>query len=422
MIDWSQILQNIVYFISLYYVVFWLLVLLDYQEEKKKKGLTSFPELSIAIPAYNEEDNITPTIKSVVALDYPKEKISLFVIDDGSTDRTYARACAFMNEVNARCDYKKAVVLTQKNSGKYVAMNNALKQVKTDFFVTLDADSFPKKDCLKKLLLAFDDPKIAGASSILKVYKPKTMLQKIQCFEYAVNHFYKKLISLLDAIHVLPGPMSMYRTAALKKIGGFREAHKTEDMEVVLRLQKRQYKVVQCNDSFVYTKVPGKIKELYQQRHRWNYGSFKNVMDYSGMMFKNKYGDFGFFQLPMILVSAFLGLTLLGLILYEFLKYLTPELKILELYGFNIFSYLSSVQFNMIWLDADLKSIVTVLGFVILGLAVTLMSLRFYRERKSVKRAFPFVVYFFFYYLFLAVVWLGVFKDVLLRRGTRWDK
>ena len=422
MIDWSQILQNIVYFISLFYVVFWMLVLLELKESKEKKMPEVLPEISIAIPAYNEEVNIVATIKSVIALEYPKEKISLFVVDDGSKDRTYELAHKFMKIVNSKYNYKKAVVLTQKNSGKFAAMNNVLSQVDSEFFITLDADSFPKKDCLNKLLSYFDSPKIAGVSSILKVYKPKTLLQRMQCFEYAVNHFYKKLISTLNAIHVLPGPMAMYRTKILKKVGGFREAHKTEDMEVVLRIQKNQYKVVQCNESFVFTKTPRKIKELYKQRHRWNYGSFRNVLDYSGLMFRNKYGDFGFFQLPMIFVSAFLGITILGLIIYELFKRLIPGLKMLSMYDFNILSYLSEIHFNLIWLDLDLRAIITVLGFLTLGLVIIWMSFRFYNIKYSSKNAVPFVFYFFFYYLFLAVVWAGVFKDVILRRGTRWDK
>jgi len=420
MIGWIEIVQDIVYFFSLYYVVFWVLVLLD--DEPVQKKLKGQPEVSILIPAYNEEGNVIPTLKSVEALDYPKNKIAVYIMDDGSTDNTYKEALAYSKLMLKNHDYKRVVVITQKNKGKYAAMNAALKMVDTEFFASLDADSMPKKDALKKIMECFGDEKVAGVSPVMKVYKPSNTLQTIQYFEYLVNHFYKSVIKKLDSIHVLPGPLSVYRTAVVKKLGGFREAHKTEDMELAMRIQKAQYKITQCNDAFVYTKAPYSLKSLYRQRHRWNYGTFRNLLDYKKMIFNRKYGDFGVFQLPMIMLSGLLGIIVLGLLSHAFWKGVRPFFRLLQLYNYNIIELIRQSSMNIIWLDIDLRSLITFMIVFGLTLMIMWLSFRLYKQKYGLKTTLPFIFYLFFYYLFLAVVWLGVFKDYIIGTKVGWRK
>jgi cellulose synthase/poly-beta-1,6-N-acetylglucosamine synthase-like glycosyltransferase len=320
------------------------------------------------------------------------------------------------------------MLLHQENSGKYEAMNLGLKYVHTPLFASLDADSFPEKDALKNIVACFEDSNVTAVSPVLKVFKPSNYIQTIQWLEYSVNHFYKGLITKVNAIHVLPGPLSVYRTNIVKRIGCFRDAHKTEDMEIAMRLQMNGYTLMQCDDAFVYTKAPYTIKNLYKQRHRWNYGTFKNLMHYKKMMFNRKYGDFGMFQLPVILVSGFLGISIIGLLIYDFVKSLKPTFLMLRQYDFNIIEYIVHSRFNIIWLDIDIKSVVTFIGFFVISIFILWMSFKMYyvggREKDSASspfsNPFSFLAYLFFYYLFLAVVWLMVFRDIILKKGTEW--
>jgi biofilm PGA synthesis N-glycosyltransferase PgaC len=422
MLDAFQIIQSIIYAISLYYVVFWLLVLLEGNGKGKLgKKLKAYSYVTIAVPAYNEGNNIEETLDGIANLDYPKDKISIIVIDDGSKDKTYELAKKYAEKVKKKFNFKSFTVLTQKNQGKYMALNNALKHVTTPFFAVLDADSIPKSDALKKLMSCFED-EVAAVSPVLKVYKPKNPLQKMQWFEYSVNHFYRGLIARLNAMHVTPGPLSVYRTEVIKKIGGFREAHKVEDMEVAMRLQKKNYRLVQCDDAFVYTKAPSSLKVWMKQRHRWNYGTFKNIIDYKSMIFNRKYGDFGFFQLPIVVLSGLLGVVVLGLIAHSLWIGVRNLFKNLVVYNFDIIKYLSTRKFDIILLDINLRSIAFILGFFILTLFVMWMSLRLYKNKGSLKRIPSFIMYLFFYYLLIAIVWVSVYKDVLLRKKSSWKK
>lgn len=422
MLDTFQIIQSIIYAISLYYVVFWLLVLLEGNDKAKLgKKLKAYPLVTIAVPAYNEGSNIEETLDSIASMDYPKDKISIIVIDDGSKDNTYELAKKYAERAKIKSNFKSFTVLTQKNQGKYMALNNALKHVTTDFFAVLDADSNPKADALKKLMSCFEE-NVAAVSPVLKVYKPHNPLQKMQWFEYSVNHFYRGLIARLNAMHVTPGPLSVYRTEVIRKIGGFREAHKVEDMEVAVRLQKKDYRLVQCDDAFVYTKAPSTLKVWMKQRHRWNYGTFKNIIDYKSMIFNRKYGDFGFFQLPVVLISGLLGVTVLGLVAHAVFKAVRTFIRNLIVYDFDIIKYLSTRELDIILLDINLRSIFFVMGFFILTLAVMWMSLRLYKNKGTLRRIPSFMMYLFFYYLLIAIVWLAVYKDILLRRKSSWKK
>jgi cellulose synthase/poly-beta-1,6-N-acetylglucosamine synthase-like glycosyltransferase len=415
-LGWTETIVNIISFISLYYVVFWLLVLLDH-EKQLKLTLKRFPETTIIIPAYNEENTIIPTLKSVEALDYPKSKISLIVVDDGSKDKTYSLAVAHCKKLKG---FRSVLVLTQKNSGKYVAMNNALKHVDTEFFSTLDADSFPHKNSLKNILVRFTGKKIAAVSPIVKIHRPKRFVEVVQWFEYSVNHFYKSSIYHLNAIHVTPGPLSTYRTAVVKKLGGFREGHKTEDMEMAMRIQKHNYSIVQANDAFVYTKAPFTIRSLYKQRIRWNYGTLHNLKDYRKMLFNREYGDFGMFQLPVILLSGVLGVTILGLLVYDFIKGFNPALRSLQIYDYNIIEFLRNMEFNILWLDVDARVFVTFLTFFLLSLFVILLALRLHHEKYRLKSSFSFLLFIMYYFIFLAVVWVGVYINCILGRKSKW--
>ncbi len=72
-----KIIILIAYFISLYLVIFWLLILLEKGVKPKPKKLTRFPLVTVCIPAYNEQGRIAETIDSVMGLDYPKDKLEL---------------------------------------------------------------------------------------------------------------------------------------------------------------------------------------------------------------------------------------------------------------------------------------------------------------------------------------------------------
>ena len=166
----------VAYFISLYLVIFWLLTLYEKGIRLAPRKLKKFPFVTICVPAYNEESNIKETIQSVIDLDYPRNKIEIIVVNDGSKDNTKKVVEKLIRENKDT----NITLINQKNQGKGAAMNNAIRRAKGEFFVPLDADSIVQKEALKVLLphfykknivfknIYFDNPRPTSETAILR--------------------------------------------------------------------------------------------------------------------------------------------------------------------------------------------------------------------------------------------------------------
>ncbi|PIO03934.1 hypothetical protein COT48_02975 [Candidatus Woesearchaeota archaeon CG08_land_8_20_14_0_20_47_9] len=418
MLELSEVILSVLYIITLYYTVFWLVTLADESElAERRKRLRRCPLVSVVIPAFNEEDSIGESILSVLKLRYPKERLEVIVVDDGSTDSTPR----IVGRVIAENRGRSIRLVRQPNSGKWVAVNRGLEMAGGEFFACLDADSFVEPHALKLLLSRFTSKRVAAVLPIIKVKEPKNLLERLQWYEYLINMFYKRITGFLNCIHVAPGPFSIYRTRVLRKVGGFREAYKTEDLEIVLRLQERHYEIIQVLDAEVYTNAPSTFKSLYIQRNRWNKGAVLNAWDYRRMMFKREYGDFGVFQLPIVLVGGFISLFLILISLY--LLVLKPgfnTLVKLELVNFDILTLLRMVEINFSLLDLDYYHVFIMICVLTVSVIVVWLTHRNTGEQISRGSMFSLLFFMFFYYILLGAVWLGVTIDLVARHEVRW--
>ncbi len=414
-----------VYLLSLYFTIYFFLLLIDEKEVKRENKVVtekgeydlkdSFPDFSIIIPAYNEEETIKPTVESVFKLDYPKDKLNVICVNDGSTDNTLK----VLNELKEKYPI---TIHDQENQGKYMAMNNGLEYVDSPFFACLDADSFVKEDTLKKILFDFDSERVACSLPAMKVDNPKNTLEIMQWIEYLVNIFYKKLLEKVNCIHVAPGPFSVYRTDVVKKAGGFREAHLTEDLEMAFRLQDHNYELRQSTEAEVLTKAPSTIKAFYKQRVRWYFGTIMNVIDYRHFFFNPKYGDFGFFFFPMVALTGIL--TLLGaiLLIYTTTERFSRHIKDLFLTRFDVFT-LFEWNFNFSLLDLNYRilfSTLALLFFAIILIYHTMKNLRENPIKYKHKSIFVFFIYFAAYGVIMGYSWYLVLKRMVLRTKNSW--
>lgn len=404
------------YFLSLYFAVFWLLVFLIKHDDKHEKGLAETPFVTITIPAYNEQASLSGTVQSVLALQYPKEKYELLIVDDGSTDQTAAIAQKIIQENPAFT----IQLISQRNQGKGAGLNNALRHAKGEFFVCLDADSFVAPEALLKMLPHFSDDHVAAVLPALKVHNPKNTLERLQWYEYIINMFYKELMGKLNCVHVTPGPFSVYRTETLREIGYFDENNITEDLEIALRLQSYNYKIIQLMDPEVLTIGPSTIKELYTQRNRWFKGATLNVLKYRKMLFNKQYGDFGFIQMPTVLLSGIIALILFSTAIYYGFKPYVQNIYYLTFVHFDFLPFLMNFQFNFSLMD---------LNYITIFVALTMLLITLYIMRKSEVRTnerllkygfLTITIYMLFYFLFLGAVWVGVFYDILRRKKQQW--
>jgi len=219
--------------------------------------------------------------------------------------------------------YSNIKVITHSNMGKASSINKVLKDLKSDYFACLDADSFVDSLTLRKQLFLFeslDNPKLAIVTPAMKVHNPRNLLQKLQRLEYITVMFFARMMSRLNVLFVAPGPFSLYRTKIIQKIGGFDKTSLTEDQEIVYRLQKAHYQIKQCFNGYVHTVAPNKVKNFINQRRRWFKGGFLCVVKNKSLVLNKSYGDFGLLQLPLNLFSFILASSVLFFATYFTIK------------------------------------------------------------------------------------------------------
>ncbi len=417
MISVLSIIIYTIYLISIYFAVFWLSVLFEKGISDPERELKKFSTVTVAIPAYNEEKTIEKTIKSVMELDYPKDKLEILIVNDGSTDNTERVVKKIIKE-NKDYDIK---LINQKNSGKGAALNRAIKESKGEFFVCLDADSMVRKDALKKMLPEFEIEDVAIVLPLMKVKDPKNMIEKVQWYEYLINFFYKKLMARLDCVHVSPGPFSMYRKSILKKLGGFDENNLTEDLEMALRTQKHNYRIVQLLSTEVYTYAPSTPKAFYRQRRRWYKGSMYNMFKYRKLLFNPKYGDLGMLHMPAVLMSGGLILTMVFITLYNFVfRPLYHKIRDLSFVNFDFAFFFNKWLQNFEILDLNFVNIFFGIVTFIISILVIVFSNKYARE-KVFKYGFLLMpTYLLFYGLLMFGTWLGVLIEFVTGKKQKW--
>ena len=391
--SYSSIVLYTALFFGLYYQIFLLITFFEKEEadHSKEKGAYE-PSVTIIVPCFNEAKTLAKTVSSLLNLNYAKEKLSIIIVDDGSSDNTYSEALKLASLGNIQ-------VLQQKNSGKYVALNRGIELATSEIVGCLDADSSVHPDTLKKMLPYFLQNKVVAVTPAMKVHDPKTLLQKIQNAEYNIGIFLKKIMGKLDAIHVTPGPFSLFKKSIFKEIGYFRHAHNTEDMEIAFRIQHHHYRIANCPQGFVYTISPPTFKKLYKQRVRWTYGFLKNAMDYRHMFFNKKYGNMGTLTLPFAIISLITAFLVIGNSFYNFSSYVVEKIERYSITGID----LNWFSFDPFFFNT---SSIAVLTFIMLcsSLSIILLAWNMVEGKTRITRD---IIYFVTLYGFIAPIWLA---------------
>ncbi len=413
MAELQTIFLYVTLFVSLFFEVFLLITYLEAREDIKREEkigdeLKNFPSVTVIVPCYNEELTVGSTISSIFSLNYPEDKLSVIAVNDGSTDNTAEALAKFAGN-------PRVTILSKENGGKHSALNYALERVNTDLVGCLDADSFAHPDALRKIVPFFENPEIMAVTPSIRVHEEKTLLQHIQKVEYAWGIFLRRMLSALGALYVTPGPFSIFRTDVFKKIGGYRHAHHTEDLEMALRMQKNGYKIVNSHGAHVFTKTPPKFRGLYKQRLRWTYGFLNNAIDYREMFFNPKYGNIGMFILPIATFSMFSSLFLVANIAWGNLIKFSDAFVKYQTVGFSGTSFWPS--FDWFFLPAGTITFLTVAA-TIFAIVILYQALKLVEGKAKVTKG---VLLYLTIYVFMVPFWLSkAIVSTALGRDITW--
>lgn len=408
----SEIIIYGILFILLYNQVFLLLTYLEkrtYLPQKSKLPKT-LPSVTVIVPCFNEETTIARTIRSLLRLDYPRSKLSIFLINDGSTDGTKKVLDSYAT------GFPNIKVFHKENEGKWKTLNYGLQYVTSEFVGCLDADSFVEPKALKEIIATFHtNPKAMAVTPSMHVWQPNTIIRKIQCAEYDLGIFIRKAFAFLGSIHITPGPFSIFRKEVFDTVGPYKHAHNTEDLEIALRMQRAGMVIDNAHKAIVYTVGPATAHKLYKQRVRWTGGYLKNMIEYRDMLFSRNHGHLGIWILPMALLAVFSSLYLISVLVVTSIMSGTRTLQDLHLVNFDI----PDVTLKFDWFFINTTA-ATFIGLILIGtILISICIGRIITDKKSLFTLD--LIYFIVLYSFIAPFWLikSVYDTVLFKEN-KW--
>jgi len=287
-----------------------------YFKPDRRYRTKSLPNVSIIIPAHNEERFIGETIHSLLNSKYP-EKSEIIVVNDGSTDRT-GEIVKKITKTNP-----KVRLLDTGHQGKANAINIGVKHAKYDTIITLDADSTLTDGSLEELVKPLSEKNIAATSGIIRGKVSKNPLSWFQDLDYIVSSGWRYVSNKINATAILPG-FTAFKKKIFLAIGGFSSDTLTEDFDIALRIKKKGYDVVTTKASMI-TKTPSTLKQLFAQRFRWGRGTIQVAKKHSDVFFSKPFGTLGYYSMPIQIYWYLLPIFYLPSIIYwmfsEYNKY-----------------------------------------------------------------------------------------------------
>ena len=295
-------------------------------------------------------------------------------------------------------------------------MNLGITKTDTEFIGCLDADSFVTPSALKRMIPYFDDKEVMAVSPSIIVNNPTTIMEWAQKVEYQLSVYIKKMLGLMNGIHVTPGPFSIYRLSVFKNLGPYRKAHNTEDMEIAFRMHEHGYRIEQCHDAQVYTNAPKTVYKLYKQRLRWIYGFINNTIDYRRVLFREKYGTFSIFTVPAGIVSMFAAIYLLIFMVYSWSNLIVSKFLKIQAVGIEL-PKAHSMTFD--WFFVSTHAVVFV-SVVLYGFVLTSIMIGTKMAEGRVRISFALVWYFIIYSV-IAPIWiLFAVLNTIFKRQVSW--
>ena len=319
-----------------YALLLWILLLF-----KKKKSLpdtTVFPDITFLVPAYNERDFIDAKVENSLTLDYPKEKLHLVWVTDGSDDGTLEKLKT----------YPEITVLhSNKRSGKTAALNRAVELIDTEIIICSDANTLLNKEALKEMVRLFADPKVGAVAGEKKVLKEENddASGSGENFYWKYESWLKQLESTFYSSVAVVGELFAIRKNVFSAMP---EDTLLDDFVLSLKTIEKHLKIGYTKNAYAMEKASASVSEEMKRKIRIAAGGFQTVFRYPKFLNPFRYPVYAFQYFS-----------------HKFLRWFFVPLALPVILLLNIW---------LVWLkkDLDIYGIILILqtvfyGFVLLG-------------------------------------------------------
>lgn len=237
------------------------------------------PRITVQLPIFNEVYVIERLLTSVAAIDYPRDRLQVQVLDD-STDETTSLAAAQIAALRAGGLDVELVHRTDRSGFKAGALENGLKTCTGEFILILDADFVPTRDILQRTIHFFTDPKIGMIQTrwghLNRTYSLLTRLQAM----FLDGHLLLEQTarSRSGRFFNFNGTAGLWRRSAIETAGGWQHDTLTEDLDLSYRAQLQGWRFIFMPDLVTPAELPVDMNGFKSQQHRWTKGSVQTCL------------------------------------------------------------------------------------------------------------------------------------------------
>jgi biofilm PGA synthesis N-glycosyltransferase PgaC len=301
--------------------------------------------VSVIMPVFNEGEVVSVTLQSALGFEYPE--FELIVVDDGSTDETFAILdrvldlepyayferrivdCAPIVGVYRSRRHQHVRVIRKENQGtKADACNCGLNYARYRYVCTLDGDTLYEPDALLNAmrLVVRDPERIVGVTGHISVAShpeglvgarvedreviDATLMSNFQHLEYLRAFLNNRLAwSRLGFMLCASGAFNIWRRDVLEEVGGWSTSFSSEDIELTFRVHElmqrtdRPYRILSIPEMVARTEAPARIKPLVSQRARWQRVTLETLWHYRRMIGNPRYGVVGIVGVPLLFTT-----------------------------------------------------------------------------------------------------------------------
>jgi cellulose synthase/poly-beta-1,6-N-acetylglucosamine synthase-like glycosyltransferase len=358
-------ISTILYVYVGYPIVLQLLSLLLKTKPTRKDEML-IPEVSLIISCYNEVDVVKEKIENSLAIDYPKDKLKIIIVSDGSDDGT--------DEIAQEYSTQGIVLIRQEGRlGKTSAINMAMEQVTSEIVVFSDANAMYETNAIKKLVRNFTDETVGYVVGAALYTDGKTSAAAAS--EDIYWRYEIKLKTLESRLHsVVGGDGAIY--AIRRDLFIELDAKDINDFVNPLQIIAQGYRGVFDAEANCLEETAGDFSKEAKRKQRIVNRSFRGLMKVKEVMNPFKFGFFSF-----------------EVISHKLLRWLIPVFIISFAFGSLFLSYKDIYAFQ----------IVTLLGIIFLWLA----QIGFLKSRDKHSSPIFFIPYYFLmvnYYSLIGVM------------------
>jgi cellulose synthase/poly-beta-1,6-N-acetylglucosamine synthase-like glycosyltransferase len=289
--DWADLAETLfmtaytfaLVMVSIYGLHRYVLIYLYFRNRRRAPKLAgTFPDLprvTVQLPMYNERFVARRVIESTCAIDYPREKLQIQVLDD-STDETCEIARQVVEEFRQRGFDIEYIHRDDRTGYKAGALENGLKTATGEFVTIFDADFIPEPGVLRQSIHYFTDPNVCVVQARWEhLNREDSMLTRAQAIflegHFAIEHLAR---NRSDRFMNFNGTAGTWRRSAIDDAGGWQHDTLTEDLDLSFRAQLKGWKFVFLPDLTAPAELPPEMRAFKAQQFRWTKGGAQTAL------------------------------------------------------------------------------------------------------------------------------------------------